>query len=238
MISADAVVLCGGPGRRLREAVPDRPKPLAEVAGRPFLDILLDYAAGFGLRRFILCAGYKGEQIEEHCARGARPGREVLVSIEAEPLGTAGAIKNAAALIRTSPFLVLNGDSLCRADLGAFWTFHQGRGGRASVVLAPPEAGDDYGAASLDCEGRLTAFAEKSAAGPGRLINAGIYLFAAAVLADIPAGRASSLERDLLPGLARAGQAWGWPVPERVVDIGTPRRYAQAQARLRPGDRP
>ncbi|MCX5796508.1 MAG: sugar phosphate nucleotidyltransferase [Elusimicrobia bacterium] len=231
--AADVLVLCGGLGRRLREAVPDRPKPMAEVAGRPFLDILLDYVSGFGSRRFILCAGYMADRIRKHYVASAASGREVLVSCEDRPLGTAGAIKNAESLLRSSSFFVMNGDSLCRADLRRFWDFHQGHDSRASVVLAPPEPGSDYGSVSLDPQGRVTGFVEKSEAGPGQLMNAGIYLFTGAALAAIPAGRPTSLERDLLPALAREGLAWGWPVAQRVVDIGTPQRYAEADARLR-----
>lgn len=232
--AADAVVLCGGLGKRLRAVVPDRPKPMAEVAGRPFLDILLDFVAGFGPRRFILCAGYMGDRIRTHFSGGAA-GREILVSCEDRPLGTAGAVKNAEGLITSPSFLVLNGDSLCRADLRGFWEFHQKHGGSLSVVLAPPEPGSDYGSVSLDPKGRVIGFAEKAGAGPEQLMNAGIYIFSATVLQAIPAGRPSSLERDLLPALVRDGLAWGWPVAERVVDIGTPERYAQAQDRLRTG---
>jgi len=231
--AADVVVLCGGLGKRLREAVPDRPKPLAEVAGRPFLDILLDFVSGFGPSRFILCAGYMGEHIQEHFARGAAPWREVVISCEDRPLGTAGAVKHAQKLIRNTPFLVLNGDSLCWTDLAGFWRFHQNHGGWASVVLAPPEEGTDYGAVSLDSQGRIKDFSEKSGAHTGQHINAGIYLFTTQVLEHLQPGQAASLENDVLPELVRAGQAWGWPVKERVVDIGTPQRYAAAQSLLR-----
>jgi NDP-sugar pyrophosphorylase family protein len=66
-------------------------------------------------------------------------------------------------------------------------------------------------------------------------MNAGVYIFTASVLNAIPASRPFSIETDLLPALVRDGQAWGWPVAERVMDIGTPERYAQAQDRLRSG---
>jgi NDP-sugar pyrophosphorylase family protein len=161
LAAADVVVLCGGQGLRLRPAVPDRPKPMAVVAGRPFLDILLDYVAGFGLRRFILCAGHMGDRIQAYSRAGAA-GREVLVSCEGRPLGTAGAVKNAEAFIRSQAFLVLNGDSLCQADLRGFWEFHQSHGGSLSVVLAPPEPRADYGSVALDPQGRITGFSEKA----------------------------------------------------------------------------
>ncbi|MBI3548539.1 MAG: nucleotidyltransferase family protein [Elusimicrobia bacterium] len=232
LASADAVVLCGGKGERLREVVSDRPKPLAEIGGRPFLDLLLDWAAGYGLRRFVLCAGYKAEQIRERYAKEAPKGSSVVVSCEPEPLGTAGALRHGAELIQSPAFLVLNGDSICRADLSAFWAFHAGHGGAASVVLAPPESEKDYGVVSMDASGRISTFAEKAGAGTGQRINAGIYIFSKSVLDGIPSGRKVSLETDVLPGLARQGQAWGFPVDARVIDIGTPVRYEAARRAL------
>ena len=231
----DAVVLCGGLGERLRAIVPHRPKPLAEIGGRPFLDILLDHVSCFGLRRFILCTGYKGELIQEYYARQAKTGREVSISWEEQLLGTAGALRHAVGLIRSPTILVLNGDSLCRTDLRVFWSFHVGHGGLASMILAPQEQGSDYGVVTLNPQGRIGAFMEKSGATQGQFINAGIYLFSALVLKTITASRASSLEHDLLPALVREGQVLGWPVKERVIDIGTPQRYVEAQRQLHSG---
>lgn len=224
----DVVVLVGGLGKRLRAAVADKPKPLAEVGGRPFLDLLLDYARGFGLRRFVLCAGYKAEQI----AARYEGDPNLVVSAEPEPLGTAGALKLARPLIRGAEVLVLNGDSICRADLAKFWGFHRKNRGEASVVLAPPEPGADYGVVSVDRDGRVSSFAEKTGAGKGQLINAGIYLFSTAILDAIPSDRPSGLESGLLQSLAAEKRLWGFAVKERVVDIGTPERYEKARRAL------
>ena len=162
----DAVILCGGKGTRLKSVVSDRPKPMAELNGKPFLQGLIEYAAGFGVRRFILCAGYMADVIEKHFS-AAPPGLEVVVSRETEPLDTAGAVKNAAALIHTPQFLVMNGDSLCRIDLRALMDFHFSRGGRVSVAVARVADTGSFGSVTRDAGGRILSFREKAAAGAG-----------------------------------------------------------------------
>ncbi|KAF0126460.1 MAG: Nucleoside-diphosphate-sugar pyrophosphorylase family protein [Elusimicrobia bacterium] len=230
-MSMDAVILCGGKGTRLRSVVSDRPKPLAAVGGGAFLDLLMKYAAGFGFRRFVLCAGHMGRMIEEHF-HGGRPGLEIVVSIEAEPLDTAGAVKNAGRLIGTPRFLLLNGDSFCRADLEAFASFHAAGGSPVSLAASRRDDAGAFGALSVGENGRLLAFAEKSASGPG-LVNAGIYMLEKTVLERVPPGVRYSMERDLLPALAAAGQVRAWETGAPLLDIGTPEGYARALEELK-----
>ncbi len=227
----DAVILCGGKGTRLSGVVSDRPKPLAPVGGEAFLDLLMKYAAGFGFRRFVLCAGHMGRMVEEHF-HGGRPGLEIVVSIEAEPLDTAGAVKNAERLIGTPRFLLLNGDSFCRADLAAFAAFHEAVGVPVSLAASRRDDAGAFGALSVGADGRLLAFSEKSASGPG-LVNAGIYILEKPVLEKVPAGVRYSMERDLLPALAAAGQVRAWEAGAPLLDIGTPESYARALEELK-----
>ncbi|NIQ01436.1 MAG: NTP transferase domain-containing protein, partial [Nitrospinaceae bacterium] len=106
----DAVILCGGRGRRLQSVVRDRPKPLAIVQGRPFLDYVIDHAARFGVRRFILAAGFQSGLIQDYCRN--RPDRaRFQVVEEPHPLGTGGAVKFAEPFLQSDVFLILNGDS-------------------------------------------------------------------------------------------------------------------------------
>jgi len=98
----DVVILCGGMGSRLRAVVSDRPKPMARINQRPFLDILIQFFSGFGFRRFILCAGYMSQVIRDHYTRRAGPCRFVI-SEEHTPLGTGGTIRNAEKLIQSDP---------------------------------------------------------------------------------------------------------------------------------------
>jgi len=171
----DAVILCGGMGKRLRPVVDDRPKPMAEIDDRPFLDILIDSFAEFGLRRFILCAGYMSDIIRDYYA--AQSGsRQFIISDEYKPLGTAGAIKNAAELIRSDTFLVANGDSFCPVDLNAFHDFHLARHALMSMVVVETQNTGDCGLVSLDASQRIVGFEEKTQQSQSRYINAGIYL--------------------------------------------------------------
>ncbi|MHC4167826.1 MAG: nucleotidyltransferase family protein [Planctomycetota bacterium] len=222
----DAVILCGGMGTRLRSVVDDRPKPMAEINDRPFLDILIDSFGKFGLRRFILCAGYMSDFIRDYYS--SRTGsRQFVISNEHKPLGTAGAIRNAARRIRSDTFLVANGDSFCPVDLGAFHDFHSARHALMSMVVIETQNTGDCGLVSLDESQRIVGFEEKNQESRSGYINAGIYLFQKEALSLIPAGTSFSLERDLFPELIEQG-CYGFTTQARLFDIGTPARFATA----------
>lgn len=229
----DAVILCGGLGTRLRTALSeDTPKPLAEVNGRPFLDILIDFAARQSLRRFILCTGYKAQAIQRHFT--PRPGREYVFSQEPEPLGTAGALKLSEPLCRGEDFLVLNGDSICPLDLRALLRAHRSHSALATLSVVPAGERPDGGRVDFDRDGAVQGFSE-GAPGAERFINAGVYAFSRKIFGHIPTGRASSLEKDILPSLAGRG-LYAHPCSEKLYDIGTPQRlldFRQAFARER-----
>lgn len=232
MVSAlDALILCGGLGTRLREVVTDRPKGLAEVRGRPFLDLLIDRLARQGLRRFVLCTGYRGEQIAARYAR--RTDAEFVVSLEEHPLGTAGAVRLALQHLRSDPFLVLNGDSFCEVDYEAFQGFHEGRGATLSIVVVPPGERDDVGTVALARDGAITSFREKAGRSERAAINGGIYLMCRSLVELLPAQTPLSLERDVFPQAVQRGGCYGFVAAGPVVDIGTPERYRAAQDLLR-----
>lgn len=220
-----AVVLCGGLGTRLREAVPGQ-KTMAEVGGKPFLDIVLDWAAGHGVRRFVLCTGYKGGQVEEFY-RGRRKDVELAFSPEASPLGTGGAVGNCLPLLGGKRALILNGDSLCPLDLSAFAAFHEKRRGAASIAVVEPGARRDGGFIELAADGKALSFEEREFR-PGRVLNAGVYLLEPAALSSIPA-EPCSLEKDILPRLLGRG-VYGSLVSEALYDIGTPERWRAFQS--------
>ncbi|OGR69996.1 MAG: hypothetical protein A2089_11630 [Elusimicrobia bacterium GWD2_63_28] len=230
-MNMDVVILCGGKGTRLQAVVSDRPKPMADVSGKPFLELLMDYVAGYGYSRFVLCAGYMGEMIRDYFAARKLP-YQVAVAIETEPLDTAGAVKNAEPLIKSGRFLALNGDSIVRADLKAFAAFHEQRRPLASLAAAKKEDASAFGTLSVDGDGKLLEFREKAAAASG-LVNAGIYIFEKEVLGLVPAGKKYSLERDLFPALAAKGGVNVFEVPGELIDIGTPEGYKQAGEKLK-----
>jgi NDP-sugar pyrophosphorylase family protein len=224
----DALVLCGGLGTRLLPVVADRPKGLAEISGRAFLDILVADLVRQGARRIVLCAGHGADQIGAHF-RG-RTEAQFVLSAEPSPLGTGGALRHALPHVTTDTALVLNGDSFCAVDYAALLARPRGL---ATIVVVPPDERDDTGAIAMDADGRLLSFAEKPAGHAGRgWVNAGIYLMRRSLIESIPSGPAS-LEREVFPRAIREAACFGFPVDGPLVDIGTPERFKAAQGRLR-----
>lgn len=221
-----AYVLAGGFGTRLRQAVPDRPKALAEILGRPYIHHLLDGLAPLGVRRVVLCTGHLADMLEDGLGADYR-GMELLYSREDAPLGTGGALALAFSRHPAELALCLNGDSLTDADLGAYLRWFEPRRESAALLLAPVEDAGRYGRVELDGAGRVTGFSEKGADGPG-LISAGVYLLRPGALARLTPGEPASIEQDLFPALAAGGDLCGWATSARFLDIGTPESYAAA----------
>ncbi len=228
-LDLEAVLLVGGRGTRLRSAVPDRPKPLADIDGRPFVQLLLDRLAAAGIRRVVLCTGHLGEMISS--AFGERFGAMDLVySRESTPLGTGGALRSALPLLRAATVLVMNGDSYCDVDLAAFLAAHRSSGAGATLLVVEhqPEA-ERYG--SVEVEGsRVRAFTEKGRSGKG-LISAGMYLIERSSILDIPSGGPVSIERDVFPRWVDKGLC-AFLTTGTFIDIGTPRSYTAARSLL------
>ncbi len=233
MAGVTAAILAGGMGTRLRSVVSDRPKVLAEVAGRPFLGFLLDQLAAAGVGRAVLCTGYLGENV---CTEfGESYGNlHLQYSRESSPLGTGGGLRLALPLFESDFVLVMNGDSYCDVDLSAFWAWHYDRHGSASMVLAEVPDTARYGSVCTDDDGQILSFEEKGGReGPG-WINAGIYLLARRLVMTIPVGRSVSLEREAFPGWVGRG-LYGYRSDGRFLDIGTPESYATAEQVLTQG---
>ena len=222
-----AVVLAGGLGTRLRAAVSDRPKVMAEIHGRPFLSFLLDQLFAAGVRRVVLCTGYRGEQVSSFFGESYGSLR-LTYSREASPLGTGGALRLALTHLDSDPVLVLNGDSFCEADLAAFAGWHRARGAGASLLLAEVPNTERFGRVKTDPEGLVVEFEEKGGWAGAGLINAGVYLLGRRVIEEIPEGAAVSIEREVFP--AHVGRdLYGYPGGGRFLDIGTPESFAAAE---------
>jgi len=228
----DVLVLCGGAGSRLRPLISDRPKGMALIGGRPFLDILVDDLLKQGFRRIIFCVGHLKEQIIGRYK--ARDDAEYLFSKEDVPLGTGGAVHGAIPLIRSSPFLVMNGDSLCHVDFSEFYKFHLGKSATASLVLTAPGGRQDAGTVCLNQERQILSFVEKSEAHDQEcFINAGIYLLQAEAIDRKRMLPPFSLEYDVFPKLVKAEPCFGFVVSSQLLDIGTPERYRKANEDFR-----
>src|SRR5258708_15408368 len=221
-----AAILAGGLGTRLRAVVTDRPKPMAEVRGRPFLMYLLDQLIAAGLTNAVLCTGYRAEQVRNRL--GERYGvMHLTYSQETQPLGTGGALRQALPFLTSDIVLVMNGDSICECDLGKFWIWHQQRQTALSLLLNRVGDISQYGQVKVDDTGRVTEFVEKNPnSGPG-WVNAGVYLIAKNLIADLPAGCAVSLEYEVFPSLIGKG-LYGYQADGRFLDIGTPETYQRA----------
>lgn len=224
-----ALILAGGLGTRLRDIVPDQPKPMVPVAGRPFLEYLVEWLRGQGFDDLVFCVGHRADQIQDHFGDGRRSGVSIAYAVEVSPLGTAGALKNAEEHV-TGTTLVLNGDSYLEVDLPVMIAAHRERratDGRAVGMLAAVRVGDTSagGALEMDGAGRIRGLREKGRVGPGR-VNGGTYVLEPEVWDAIPEGRPASLERETFPWLLAEGyHLCAYPVDGFFVDIGTPQGY-------------
>jgi mannose-1-phosphate guanylyltransferase len=228
-----AVVLVGGAGTRLRPLTDTRPKPMMALVDRPFVAHQLDLLRRHGVTDVIFSCGYRPDALRAHFGEGEGAGVRLRYVVDPEPLGTAGAVKNAEPLLDGSPFLVLNGDILTDLDIGAVARAHDEAGARGTIVLTPVEDPSAFGLVRLFEDRRVEAFVEKPAPEdlrPGEpfRINAGTYLLEPSVLDGIPAGRACSIEREVFPALAAGGRLYGFPADAYWRDIGTPGSYLAA----------
>jgi NDP-sugar pyrophosphorylase family protein len=228
-----AAILAGGLGTRLRPVVADRPKPLASVGGRPFIMRLLDQLTRASIREVVLLVGYRAEQMRESLGTTYESMR-LIYAEEPHPLGTAGALYQALPLFSNRTILLLNGDSYCDVDLHEFYQWHRRHAGEATLVAARVPDIAQFGQVRRDERGRVLSFQEKGQAGGPGWINAGIYLIARRLLANLPATCPLSLERDVLPGWVARRLLWGMECRGRFLDIGTPESYAEAEEFFRP----
>jgi NDP-sugar pyrophosphorylase family protein len=229
---AEAVILCGGAGLRLKSVTGNAPKSLATIGGRPFLDLLLSQLRRHEFRRVILAVGYQKELIREHFGNRAY-GLSVGYSIESMPLGTGGALRNAIGLVETDTMLILNGDSYTDGNLPAFAEDYRDANADVSMLVVPADGRVDVGLVSLDAAGRVLGFKEKENSDGLPYVNAGIYVMAKTMLSDVPPGVQISLERDLFPRWLEDGKhVRAFRHPGVCVDIGTPERYRSAQELL------
>lgn len=224
----EAVVLAGGLGTRLRSVVADVPKPMAPVAGKPFLEILLHALARKRVERVVLSIGHLGAQIRAHFGT-AFSGLAIDYAVETEPLGTGGAARLALQCCEHDSVLLLNGDTYLDVEpdpIEAAWNRHHGP---VLVGCAVPDAAR-YGRLRIE-GGRLAGFLEKGASGPG-VINAGCYLLRRNELDAFPAQQAFSLETDFLPQAVARGAFELVVSTGMFIDIGVPEDYARAQRML------
>ena len=223
-LPAEAIVLAGGMGTRLRGVLPDVPKVLAPVRGLPFLHRLFDMLAEQGIDSIVLATGYAAGAVEA-AARTWRGTMNIAFSREAEPLGTGGAIAQSFDLVRGPSAWVLNGDSFCDVDLRAVAAAAAESPDDAWMVAVEVDDASRFGTLELDGS-RVVQYLEKTGRVERGWINSGIYLLPRALITK----GAYSIERDRFPKWADEGRLRAVPVRGRFIDIGTPESLASAES--------
>lgn len=235
----EAVVLAGGRGTRLREAVPNLPKSLAPIGKQPFLSYLLGWLRVQGISEIILAVGHRRRAIARYYAKHQPSGMHLRYSVETAPLGTAGALRNLRPMLGDEEFLVLNGDSIFDVDLRQMFSFHRRHRSEVTLALATqPETGR-YGSVVLDARNRIRTFLEKKPQESGgnrsahrsQWISGGLYIMNKSALRRMPRKREVSLEHELFPRLIGT-PFYGFPWKGYFIDIGVPKDYQRAQAEL------
>ena len=227
----EAIVLAGGFGTRLQGVVKDLPKPMAPVNGRPFLTYILDYLIDYEYQRVVLSVGYLHEKIVDYFGRNYKT-LAIDYAVESEPLGTGGGITNALSKCTADNVLVLNGDTLFKADFTAFEQFHADQASLLSIVLRQVPDTSRYGSVSVDDDRRIVQFTEKKDAAGAGLINGGIYLINKLLFQKFTFPSKFSFEKDLMEKYYTQESFYGMPSDGYFIDIGIPEDYARAQQEL------
>ncbi|MFL5810571.1 MAG: HAD-IIIA family hydrolase [Flavisolibacter sp.] len=229
----EAIILAGGLGTRLREAVPDLPKCMAPVAGRPFLSYVIDHLLMQGVQRFIFSLGYKSETIEGYL-QDFYPTLDYTAVIEKEPLGTGGAIMLAIQNATTNHVVVANGDTLFRIKLDEIALVHHSNNSSCSLALKPMQNFDRYGVVETNETGKIVSFKEKKFYTEG-LINGGVYLLNKTKFLAHSFPEKFSFEKDYLEKYFVSEDLYGSVQQGYFIDIGIPEDFRKANDELQPG---
>ena len=226
---AVGILLVGGFGTRLLPLTNKTPKPMLPIANLPVTEHQLLAAKAAGITKVVLATAYLAETFTPYFGDGAKWGIELKYALESEPLGTGGAIRNAAELIlseisENEPIVVFNGDVLSRHDLAAQIDLHQSSSAAATLHLVSVEDARPYGCVPFDESGRVTDFLEKMENPITNSINAGCYVFSPQVIKEIELGKVVSVEREVFPELLKRGRAVQAFVDNSYwLDMGTPK---------------
>ena len=227
----EAVVLAGGLGTRLRETVPDLPKCMAPVAGKPFLSYVIDYLRMQGIERFIFSLGYKWGVIEEYLQKNYST-LDYSSVIEEEPLGTGGAVQLAIKKSTTDDIAIANGDTLFKININKIAAVHMTTDSECTLALRAMKNFDRYGLVEVDEKGKIISFREKQFYNDG-LINGGVYLLNKNKFLNRSLGEKFSFEKDYLEKFCDEGKFYGSVQAGYFVDIGIPEDYQKAQTDLK-----
>jgi mannose-1-phosphate guanylyltransferase len=236
------ILLVGGMGTRLMPLTRDTPKPMLPIAGLPVTEHQLMAAKRAGITTIVLATSYLSEVFTPYFGDGSKWGLDIRYAVEETPLGTGGAIKNAAAALNLragsdEPIVIFNGDVLSSHNLAKQIQEHVAHNADVTLHLTHVEDARAYGCVPVDENGRVTAFLEKMDNPITNTINAGSYVFHPSVIETIAANTVVSVERDVFPALVAAGKKiYGYIEDAYWLDIGTPRALLAGSKHLVGGD--
>jgi D-glycero-alpha-D-manno-heptose 1-phosphate guanylyltransferase len=226
----ECIILAGGLGTRLRSAVPDLPKCMAPVAGKPFLSYVIDHLRKQGIEKFIFSLGYKHEVIQDFLNTAYADCNKQYV-IEEEPLGTGGAIQFACRQATEKHVLTLNGDTMFSIQLAELTAFHQQHQAHCTLALKPMQHFDRYGVVELQENGAIKSFKEKQFYESG-LINGGIYALQVDAFLKEGLPAKFSFEKDYLEQFYTVRPMFGIVQDAYFIDIGIPEDFERANEEL------
>lgn len=224
----NAIILAGGLATRLGEAAKDTPKALVKVNNKPFILYHFNQLLKAGIQRVIVCTGHLSEQFPNTVGHRYKK-LEIIYSIERDPLGTGGAIANAANLIASKKCLIMNGDSYINTHLNKFIEWHNKNNFLGSILVTDAKKENRYGNIKINSHGRIKSFSEKGKIDGKRYISTSHYIFNTELIHDIPTNRAVSLENDCFPFWIKDGLG-GFYRHAKFIDIGTPESLKEAQS--------
>ena len=235
---AVGILLVGGFGTRLKPLTDESPKPMLPVAGLPVTEHQILAAKKAGIHTLVLATSYLAEVFTPYFGDGAKWGMKILYAVEKEPLGTGGAIRNAAELLgRDEPVVIFNGDVLSRHSIADQIAFHLENKADVTLHLIDVEDARAFGCVPTDSDGRVTAFLEKMDNPVTNSINAGCYVFSPSVIDQIPLGKVVSVERETFPALVSSGRpVFGYKEQSYWLDVGTPAALFKGSRDLVEGD--
>ena len=221
------ILLVGGFGTRLKPLTNETPKPMLPIGGLPVTEHQLLAAKKAGVNTVILATSYLSEVFTPYFGDGSKWGMKLLYAVEKEPLGTGGAIRNAAAMVdfagSSEEFVIFNGDVMSKHNIAAQLALHKERGADATLHLIEVADARAFGCVPTDATGRVTDFLEKMDNPVTNDINAGCYVFSSSVISEIPEGKVISIERETFPQLVKSGRPiYGFREQSYWLDIGTP----------------
>jgi D-glycero-alpha-D-manno-heptose 1-phosphate guanylyltransferase len=223
---SEAIILAGGLGTRLR-SVTNKPKCLATINNRPFLEYSFEYLISGGIKRVILSLGFKSDLIESHFGDRYKT-LDLVYVVEEKRLGTGGAIKNAMKFCLEEEILILNGDSMFSVTLSNLYQQHFKTKAKVTIGLKPMQNFKRYGVVEIDENKIITNFLEKESRAYG-LINGGVYIINKQTLKEEKRlGEIFSIEKDFFQA-SELVEKFGFVEDAFFLDIGIPEDYLKAQ---------